>query len=188
MRPFPLLWQVLLASLLLLPACDSPPPEPQAEIQRIILISIDTLRADVVGAYGNSPSPTPNIDQLAAEGVLFENPIAPSPITLPSHTTLLTGLHPLEHGVLVNSQTALDEEIITLADRLQEAGWKTGAIVSSAILHHRYGLTSGFDDYRDNYFTDMVTSGEDPFELINAPITTREAIDWLRTNILSRLV
>ena len=164
-------------------ACDSHLPNSQSDVKRIVLISIDTLRADALGVYGRNPSPTPNIDALARNGLRFENPIAPTPITLPSHTTLLTGLHPLQHGVLVNSQTALSADVVTLAERLQNAGWKTGAIVSSAILHHRYGLADGFDDYRDNYFSDMTQIGENAFELINARVTTREAIGWLQSNL-----
>ena len=72
---------------------------------------------------------------------------------------------------------------MTLAERLRSAGWKTGAIVSSAILHHRYGLADGFHDYRDNYFSDMTQLEENAFELINARITTREAIGWLQSNL-----
>ena len=177
------LWWPPLLLPLIFGACDSHPPNSQGDVKRVILISIDTLRADALGAYGRNPSPTPNIDALASNGLRFENSIAPTPITLPSHATLLTGLHPLQHGVLVNSQTALSGDVLTLAERLQNAGWKTGAIVSSAILHHRYGLAAGFHDYRDNYFSDMTRIDENAFELINARVTTREAIGWLQSNL-----
>ena len=182
MRRYQSPWRRILGLCLTLVACDSSRPASQEEVERIILISIDTLRADALGSYGNTSNPTPHLDWLANHGVLFENSIAPAPLTLPSHTTLLTGLHPLQHGVLVNSKTALSKEVETVAERLQDAGWKTGAIVSSPILHHRYGLARGFDDYRDNLFSDMAVGGENSFNMINARVTTREAIKWIQSH------
>ena len=182
MRRYRSPWRRILGLCLTLVACDSSRPASQEEVERIILISIDTLRADALGCYGNANNPTPHLDWLANHGVLFENSIAPTPLTLPSHTTLLTGLHPLQHGVLVNSKTALSKEVGTLAEQLHDAGWKTGAIVSSAILHHRYGLARGFDDYRDNFFADMTVRGDNSFDLIDARVTTREAIEWIQSH------
>ena len=84
-----------------------------------MIVSIDTLRADALGSYGNPNGATPALDAIARAGVRAADCIAPTPVTLPSHATLLTGLHPLTHGVLVNSQGALSGQVETLAERLR---------------------------------------------------------------------
>jgi len=153
-----------------------------AEIRRIILISIDTLRADALGSYGNPARSSENLDRIAAGGVRFETCIAPTPLTLPSHATLLTGLHPLQHGLLVNSQSALSTNVATLAEILQAQGWNTGAVVSSEILHHRYGLDRGFSSYSDDAFSSMLHHAElQTLPSANARDTTLTAINWIST-------
>lgn len=170
-----------LCCALALTACDPPPTGgPAADIRRVILISIDTLRADALGSYGSDAGASANLDRFAEEGVRFEVCIAPSPLTLPSHATLLTGLHPLEHGLLVNSQSALSEDVPTLAQILQTDGWKTGAVVSSAVLHHRHGLDRGFAVYNDDLFAGTLHDTDDEsIPSANARETTIAAIDWL---------
>ena len=162
----------------------SPAEDPAAvaasKIRRVIMISIDTLRADALGSYGNAASPSPNLDRFASQGVRFETCIAPSPLTLPSHATLLTGLHPLEHGLLINSQSSLSGSVATLAEILQAEGWKTGAVVSSAVLHHRYGLDRGFSNYSDDLFSGVLDHTEtQAIASGNARAATLAAIDWL---------
>jgi choline-sulfatase len=115
----------------------------------ILLISIDTTRADRLGCYGDPGGPTPNIDRWAAAGVLFENAVTPVPITLPAHTSLLTGLLPRHHGVRDNGIYRVPEDLPTLASILQQAGYDTAAAVGSAILDREYGLARGFRRYDD---------------------------------------
>jgi arylsulfatase A-like enzyme/tetratricopeptide (TPR) repeat protein len=112
----------------------------------VVLISIDTLRADHVGAYGYTKSVTPNLDRLATEGILFEHVDTPVPLTLPAHTSLLTGQYPPRHGVRDNSE-ALSDSVPTLAENLHNAGLSTAAFVGAFILDRRFGLARGFDDY-----------------------------------------
>jgi choline-sulfatase len=101
----------------------------------ILLISIDTTRADRLGCYGDPGGPpTPNIDRLAAAGVLFESAVSPVPITLPAHTSLLAGLLPRHHGVHDNGIYRVPEDLPTLASILRQAGYDTAAVVGSAIL------------------------------------------------------
>lgn len=112
-----------------------------------MLITIDTLRMDHLGAYGSRSVPTPNLDRLAAEGTLFAQAISPVPLTLPSHTSMMTGLYPFEHGVLQNGVYRLPERAEPLAERLASAGYQTGAFVGSFILSARFGLKQGFATY-----------------------------------------
>src|SRR5690606_10676402 len=115
----------------------------------IILISIDTLRADRLPAYGYTQGSAPVIDALAADGVLFEQAYAQSPQTLPSHTSVFTGQLPFEHGVRDNIGFVVPEGTTTLAQRLQSAGYATGGFVSSFVLRRQVGLDRGFDVYDD---------------------------------------
>jgi arylsulfatase A-like enzyme/thioredoxin-like negative regulator of GroEL len=115
----------------------------------ILLISIDTTRADRLGCYGEPGGPTPNLDRWAAAGVLFQNAVTPVPITLPAHTSLLTGLLPRHHGVRDNGIYRVPEDVPTLASILRQAGYETAAVVGSAILDREYGLARGFQRYDD---------------------------------------
>ncbi len=116
---------------------------------RVLLITIDTLRADHVGAYGANGAHTPTLDALAQGGVRFDAAISPAPLTLPSHATLMTGLDPDRHGVRHNAVFALAPEIPTLAERMREAGFGTAAFIGAFVLDHRFGLARGFDRYDD---------------------------------------
>jgi arylsulfatase A-like enzyme len=115
----------------------------------VLLVSIDTLRADHVGAYGAPSARTPTLDALSAAGVRFERAISPTPITLPSHATLLTALDPPRHGVRHNGIHRLTDEVETVAERVGAAGWATGAVVGSLMLAAEGGLDRGFDHYDD---------------------------------------
>ncbi len=117
--------------------------------RNLLLVTIDTLRADRVGCYGYAGARTPNLDRLAAEGVRFENAIASVPITLPSHASLLTGLYPASHGVQMNGRQRLPEEIPTLPELLGTRIPRRGAVVASASLDSVFGLDRGFMDYDD---------------------------------------
>jgi arylsulfatase A-like enzyme len=113
------------------------------------LISVDTLRADHVPAYGYRGVATPNLDSLARDSVLFSNAYAHVPLTLPSHASLLTGLLPPRNGVRDNYGYTLPPGVETLAGVLQKARYATGAAVSSAVLSRDSGLNRGFDFYDD---------------------------------------
>jgi arylsulfatase A-like enzyme len=115
----------------------------------IVLITIDTCRADRIGCYGSDVCRTPALDDLAGKGAVFLDATAPAPVALPSHCTILTGLYPDRHTVRDNGTHRLPDEALTLAEVLESAGWKTGAILASARLDRRYGTMQGFDDYDD---------------------------------------
>jgi arylsulfatase A-like enzyme/Tfp pilus assembly protein PilF len=116
----------------------------------VVLITIDTLRADHLPAYGYQKVKTPAIDSLVKDGVLFKRAVAHAPITLPSHTSIMTGLYPMTHGVRNNGDYYLPDSIPTLAEVLQRSGYRTAAFVSAFLLDARFGLNRGFDVYDDS--------------------------------------
>jgi arylsulfatase A-like enzyme/tetratricopeptide (TPR) repeat protein len=115
----------------------------------IVLITLDTTRADRIGAYGDAEARTPTLDGLAERGVLFERAYSPVPLTLPSHTTILTGLAPPVHGVRDNARFVVPEGLETVAERLSEGGYATAAFVAAFVLHRSFGLDQGFEVYDD---------------------------------------
>lgn len=121
------------------------------KIRNVILISIDTCRADHLSCYGFKQNTTPNIDALAKEGILFENVISPVPITLPAHSSMMTGTIPPYHGVHDNGRYVLHDSNVTLAEILKENGFITGAIISAFVLDSRFGMDQGFDSYDDDF-------------------------------------
>jgi arylsulfatase A-like enzyme/Tfp pilus assembly protein PilF len=116
----------------------------------VLLVTLDTTRADRLGCYGYAPALTPALDALAARGVLFERAYTPAPLTLPSHASLMTGLYPPEHGLLVNGRGRLDESLSTLAEVFRDAGYDTAAFLGSFVLHSKFGLDRGFRTYDDD--------------------------------------
>ena len=116
----------------------------------LLLISVDTLRADRLGAHGSQLGATPNLDRLAAESIVFTAAFAPSAHTLPSLSALMTGRYPEEIGVR-NNESAVAASVPTLASALREAGWRTQAVVSNWVLRRSSGLDAGFDGYDDSF-------------------------------------
>ncbi|MFT4977848.1 MAG: tetratricopeptide (TPR) repeat protein [Myxococcota bacterium] len=114
-----------------------------------MVITLDTTRADHLGVYGHEAAKTPNLDGLAARGVRFAEAFAPVPLTIPSHSTLFTGLLPPHHGVHVNGDARLSDDAYTLAERLQDAGWRTHAAVGAYVTQRHWGFGQGFDGYDD---------------------------------------
>ena len=150
---------------------------PASSIRNVLLISIDTLRADHLSCYGHDKPTTPHIDALAKEGVLFEHVVAPVPLTLPSHCSMLTGTNPTYHGVHDNIMYRLgDEANVTLAELLKGHGFTTGAIVSASVLDSRFGLHQGFETY-DQVGGPGASAGEGQER--RAGQTNRVALDWL---------
>jgi arylsulfatase A-like enzyme/Flp pilus assembly protein TadD len=115
----------------------------------VLLITIDTLRRDRLGAYGNRSGLTPTLDRLASQGVRYTQAFSHVPMTLPAHTSILTGLTPRRHGVRNNTTFRLDSRVPTLATELKRAGYRTGAFVGAFVLDARFGLNRGFDEYDD---------------------------------------
>ena len=155
-------------------------PSPPAGAPSVLLVSIDTLRSDRVGAYGAKYGATPVIDGLAAAGLRAEKAIAAAPLTLPSHATLLTGLYPPRHGVRHNGLFRLAAEHVTLAERFRDAGFATGAVVGAVVLDHRYGLDQGFASYDDRFGGEQAS----PTGYLERPAAevTAAALRWLAGN------
>lgn len=144
---------VLTAAVTFFPGCRREPDTPRlknAESSNLLLITIDSLRADRLGAVGRAASLTPHCDRLAARGALFTRVYAPAPQTLPSHASLLTGREPPVHGVRRDGGPALPPSETTWAEVMRGAGYETFALVSSFRLHSRFGLDQGFDRYDDS--------------------------------------
>jgi arylsulfatase A-like enzyme len=130
-----------------LAACDGH----ASDRPNVLLITIDTLRADHLGCYQYSRNTSPFLDQLAADGTLFLHCFSPVPVTLPSHSSLMTGNYPLYHGVRDNARYQhLDDSHVTLAETLRAAGYDTGAVVSAFVLDARFGIAQGFGSYDDD--------------------------------------
>ena len=117
----------------------------------IVLVTLDTTRADRLGVYGHPGAKTPNLDALARRGVLFEQAATTAPLTQPAHSSILTGMYPTYHGVRVNGSTALGASQVTLAEVLAEKGYATGAFIGAFVLDGRWGLNQGFGVYDDAF-------------------------------------
>ena len=145
-------------------------------IRNVILISIDTCRADYLGCYGRRQRTTPNIDAIAADGIIFKNAIAPTPITLPSHSSMLTGTIPPYHGVRNNLGYKLVAANLTLAEILSTNGYSTGAVIGGFVLDSEFGLDQGFDTYNDQF--EQAIPSTIGYER-RADEVSRVAADWL---------
>lgn len=121
------------------------------DVGNVILISIDTCRADYLGCYGFGRATTPNIDAVARQSVLFENVVVPVPLTLPAHCSMLTGTIPPYHGAHDNLDYRLGDTNVTIAEILKEHGFVTGALISTFVLDSQFGLKQGFDSYNDTF-------------------------------------
>jgi len=161
--------------LIALLACGAADPEtvPRPDV---LLVTFDTARADRFGAYGYEKSRTPNFDRLAEEGVLFDLALAPTPLTLPSHASILTGVYPPAHGIQDNERYSLASEAILLSEVFQDHGWRTGAFVGSYVLGPRYGLNQGFEVYRGP----GEGKGRPTAERV-ARSVVNDALDWVAT-------
>jgi arylsulfatase A-like enzyme/Flp pilus assembly protein TadD len=172
---------LLVATALSITACRGNPAEaPRPVARHVVLVTIDTLRADRLGCYGNANAATPHLDRLAREGALAPQATVHVPLTRPSHASILTGLHPAEHGLRDNVSPPLSAGVPTLAEVLKAAGFRTAAFVSSVVLSSQSGLARGFDTYSDRFET-----GGDDARFLNTiqrrgDQATGEAAEWLR--------
>jgi arylsulfatase A-like enzyme len=160
-----------------LPVWSSPVvfPTPRApEHPNVLLISLDTLRARSLGAYGYTRDTSPFLDSLAQRGSLFENAVTASVTTSPSHMSLITGLYPVRHGI----RAGLDRKLphaVTLAQRLRDAGYRTAAFTENGYLVRRRGFGDGFDRYTENRGETATAPGE-------VRLTFGQARRWLEAN------
>ncbi len=150
----------------------------------VLLVTLDTTRADALGAFGGPRGVTPNLDALAAESVLYTYAHTVTPLTLPAHASMLTGLYPLRHGVRENGLWALPEEASTLAERARGAGYRTAAFLAAVVLERRFGLAQGFDVY-DAPDAPAVEATTHPAER-SGPEVVALAERWLRARDRAR--
>jgi choline-sulfatase len=169
----------MIAAVIVVAACRSPAaPAPARDLtapRNLVIVTIDTLRADRVGAYGYQQARTPVMDDLAQRGARFIDAIATAPITLTSHASLLTGRYPPGHGARHNGIAAA-AEVPTLAEVLRSRGWSTAAFVSAFPLDRRFGLARGFETYDDEL--PRAQNGQ-PLNERSGLDTARRATEWL---------
>jgi arylsulfatase A-like enzyme/predicted Zn-dependent protease len=147
----------------------------------VLLVTLDTTRADRLGAYGHPGGATPHLDALARGGVLFRQAYAHVPLTCPSHASLLTGRLPPRHGVRDNGGFVLADGIPTVAERFREAGHRTAAFVSAFVLDRRFGLARGYGTYHDRVPAAAADDHGDPSRRsVRAEETVGRALEWLR--------
>ena len=165
-------------------ACGGPRPvtsNVQPAPRHIVLVTIDTLRADRLGCYGNRDVATPNIDRLARDGALMSQATSHVPMTRPSHTTIFTGLYPAQHNIRDNVSPSLGADVPTLAEQFERAGFETAGFVSSVVLSSQSGLARGFRTYSQKF----ADQEENDARFLNTiqrrgDVATGEAIDWIK--------
>jgi arylsulfatase A-like enzyme len=145
--------------------------------KNLLLVSVDTLRADHTSPYGVQAE-TPALQRLADEGVVFENAYSPVPLTQPAHASLFTGNYPARHGVRDNVGFTLAERAVTLAECFRDAGYQTGAVVAASVLARRSGLDQGFDSYDDAFSAAQLGTGQPVVERGGEDVRDR-ALAWL---------
>jgi arylsulfatase A-like enzyme/Tfp pilus assembly protein PilF len=169
---------VLIGVVLILATLQGRPaggPEPPPNL---VVITIDTLRADHLECYGYKGVRTPRINALASDGILVENAYTPVPLTLPSHASIFTGTYPVFHGVRDFTGFTLSRDRTTLATMLKSAGYRTGAVVASAVLEARWGINQGFQFYYDNFPPALPENWQVVAERRGDEVV-RESIRWL---------
>ncbi len=146
----------------------------------VVMVTLDTTRADRLGCYGSTAGLTPVLDRLAESAILFENAQSVAPVTLPAHASMMTGLSPISHGVRNNGMFVLSEDFETLAEVFKAKGYATGAFVSAQVLIRRYGLDQGFDHYDDD-LSQSRKVGQSVVPSRRGNITLEAARAWLAT-------
>src|SRR6185295_3171579 len=167
-------------------ACHgTPAPAPEAA-RNLLFVTIDTLRADHVGAYGTTSVATPNLDRLAREGALARHAGVQVPLTRPSHISIFSGRYPAEHGIRDNVAPALGRDVPLMAETLKASGFSTAGFVSSIVLARPSGLERGFDTFSDRFDV-----AEDDARFLNTiqrrgDVATREAVEWIAAHKTGR--
>jgi choline-sulfatase len=173
--------------VLLLLACwnnqvQGPAIEPYAgdgQAPDVVVVTLDTTRADHLGAYGHAAAKTETIDKLAKEGIRFDQAYSPLPLTIPSHATMFTGLLPYHHHIRSNGDNLLAPEFTTLAEYLRKGGWATAGSVAAFVTSREWGLNQGFQAYFDS----LPEDGERNFWHAERPgnLVVDDAISWTKT-------
>jgi len=153
--------------------------KPGVNKPNVILITIDTLRADHVGCYGARDVKTPTLDGLARDGVVFERAISQVPLTWPSHAVILTGTYPFQNGVQDFTGQPLGKQFRSVAQAFQKAGYSTGAVVSAFVLDRSWGLARGFDFYDDAFSAKTFQIKETGLVDRRAGESVAHAVAWL---------
>ena len=166
-----------LVGLVALGSCKSGSAPPRSRLN-LLLVTIDTLRADRLGCYGYSQIETPNLDKIARQGVLFENAVAPAPLTAPSHASMMTGVYPTVHKVRNTGGFVLSPSQPKLSKILQDQGWDTAAFIGSSVLKGRFGFNQGFAVYDDEMPTSASGSAVAEPERRAGEVVDR-AVKWL---------
>ncbi|MBK8232059.1 MAG: sulfatase-like hydrolase/transferase [Candidatus Eisenbacteria bacterium] len=151
---------------------------PSGERWNVLLLTLDTTRADRLKCYGWTQESSPNLDAMASEGVLFERARAATPVTLPSHTSILTGLYPFQHGVRNNGTYVVPEDDTTLAELFKQQGYDTGAILAAFPVAEQFGLSQGFDHYDDRFPLSSQRRESDTAQRIAGDVT-RLSLEWI---------
>ncbi len=151
----------------------------QTRRPNLLLVTIDTLRADHLGCYGYQHIKTPVLDGLAHEGVRFDRVFTPVPLTLPAHCSILTGTYPSYHGVRDNSGFVLPPEQITLAEVLKASGYRTAGFIGAFVLDHKFGVAQGFDHYYDNFDLSRYENVSPGYIQRTGDEVVRETVRWL---------
>jgi arylsulfatase A-like enzyme/Flp pilus assembly protein TadD len=172
-------WSKRLLAIFALLMLGSPGAAAERPAYDVVLITLDTLRPDHLGCYGNTTVKTPNIDQLAAVGARFARAFTPVPITLPAHTSLLTGAFPLATGVHDFTGNRVPAGTATLAKILRDQGYSTAAFIGAPVLDSRFGLNQGFDTYFDHF--ELAGKEEVHLDAMKRPgdQVADEALKWL---------
>ena len=182
MRLLQALTSFTVVSAVFMGAQSSPkPPAARSAATNVLLITVDTLRADHIGAYGFKPAATPTIDGLAHDAVLFEHAYSQVPLTLASHTSLLTGTYPFHNGVQDFTGQPLTPNIRSVAQSLKADGYDTAAVVSSYVLDRSWGLDRGFDLYYDVFQGSSFLENDPGLVERKAGASVDQALRWLRT-------
>lgn len=151
----------------------------------LLLVTLDTVRWDHIGCYGSTEARTPHIDALMGHGFRFDQAIASTPLTLPSHATILTGLYPPAHGARDNGRYIVGPEVESIAEAFRDAGYRTGAFVGCFVLDRRYGLDQGFDAYDFRTGSGRYRPSMVDFNERSATEVSDAAIAWLRDPAVS---
>ena len=176
----PLLVCVLLTFAHLVAAAN--PPAKRA--RNVILITLDTVRADHLGCYGNKRIQTPTLDALGHDGVVFERAISQVPLTWPSHAAILTGMYPFQNGVQDFTGQPLDSRFRSVAQAFKQHGYATGAVVSAFVLDRSWGLARGFDFYDDAFAPEAFVNRDIGLVDRRAGESVDHALVWLKKNQL----
>ncbi len=169
----------MLAPLLVCFAVAASPPPGRATVN-VILITIDTVRADHLGCYGATDIHTPTLDALAHDGIVFERAISQVPLTWPSHAAILTGTYPFQNGVQDFTGQPLDPRFRSVAQVFKQQGYATGAVVSAFVLDRSWGLARGFDFYDDAFSAETFQTKDVGLVDRKASESVSHAINWLQ--------